>query len=498
MMKAYFTLVLSFSLAFNIHAQEGQFSTPVKNKVSTNPVNILGKDNTGFFTAERHDKEQSVSITRYNQSNLKTEWTKAIAYGAGNPDMRLEEVVYLNNQFYLYTSTFHAESEQLRIYCTILNNTGTALGEPALVHYTLSEGREYAPDFGIELSPDKQKMLVYFDPPFERKTTEALSFKCYASDLDMLWEKEILLPYRADVIQVHQFALDNDLNLYMMSGRKHSDSFSKLDKVESGKYIMFYYNAKENKLKEYDVTLKDKQIASVGLRFDNNINIVIAGYYSLDYKINISGTFFYTFASKGGGVLAASFMPFKKETTEKYAAEKPDVIPNLFLKDIVILKDGNTLIIGEQQYRAELVINDPVTNAVRTETQFHFGDILVSKLEASGKHIMNTTIAKHQYSTDDLSDCSFAFYTDRSSSLFYYNDKPENIDPAKNAKWSAGSSSITMKTIISDNGNIIRDAAFPNKDKTYALKPFMSRTQIDIPIVLGYTSSDSYRFCTGK
>jgi len=495
-MKTSFTLFLFSSIFLGTYAQEGLFSAPIKGKIS----NVLGKDNLGFFAAEHNDKGQSITISRYNLSSAKAEWTKTIAYGQGIADMQLEKTVYLNDHFYLYTSNFHQETEQLRISCIVLDNKGTAIGEPALVHSVLSEGRELSPQFGITISPDNKKFLIYFDPPFERKTTEPLSFRCYDLDLDMLWEKEILLPYTNQTRQVHQFALDNSANLYMMSGRKNDHDFNKPAKPETGKHILFYYNPKDHKLKEYDVTLKDKQIASVQMCFDAQQNIVVAGYYSLDYQMNISGTFFYTFGAQGGGVLAASFMPFRGPLIEKQKASGKEYLPHFILNQILPLSDGSTLLIGEQLYTTEHSLYNQIQNDNRVETHFHFGNILVSKLESTGRHIWNVAIPKEQYTLSDVSKCSYSLSNDAGSLSLYYNDHKENAEkfassPAgEMSDWHEGISSITTCAKLSAEGNLVLQSMFSNKEKGGDLYPHMSDETYIKPMILMLGDGNQYRF----
>lgn len=469
-MKVVVGLVVGCLVAFSIQAQEVSFSALQKKKATNSEVSIIAEDDKSIYTAEVLSKEQQVVISSYSSAGLQTQWSKTVPYNS-IADNRFETIVKHKDGFFLFTSTFHKESEQLRIDCSMLDNNANLLGDPVLVHYVLSEGRELSPQFGVEVSADGNKFLIYFDPPFERKNTEPLSFRCYDIELDILWEKEILLPYSNHTIQVHQFGLDNAANLYMLSGRKNINAFTKLSKPETGKHILFYYNPKENKLKEYDVTLKDKQIASVQMSFDAKSNIIIAGFYSSDYKMNINGTFFYNFGIAGGGVLAASFMPFKGPVLERYkTSETQDYLPDYYLKNIIPLSDGNTLLVGEQQYLTEEVLQDQMINTSRVETRHHFGNILVSKLEANGRHVWNAVVPKEQYSIDnDFSSYSYSSYLNNDGIQFLYNDQKENPEkfPAtqKLSPWTGSGNSSTTISSIDKDGNVQLKSLFSNKEK---------------------------------
>ncbi len=463
-------------LGASMRAQDVSFSAPQKKRSATNVLSVTGHDNQSFYTVEVLSKEQQVLLSHYNLQEMKVQWSKPVSYGSSD-NVGYEDIIHLSSGFYLFTSSFDKESEQLRIYCTILDHDSKPLGEPILVHHILSEGLEQSAKFGIEVSPDGEKFLIYFDPTYERKNTEPLSFRCYDQELDMLWEKEILLPYNNHTIQVHQFVVDNDANLYMLSGRKISTDFVKQGKVEAGNHILFFYDPKQHKLKEYDVTLKEKQIANIQMCFDDKLNIIVAGYYSTDYKMNISGTFFYNFAHSGGGVLAASFMPFRPSMYEHYNTDSSkEYLPDYYLKKIIPLTDGSTLLIGEQQYTSEQIIYDQIMNSNRKETRYHFGNILVSKLEANGRHIWNTIVPKEQYAVNtDFTNYSFCSFLNEQGLNLLYNDHKDNpgkyASSAEMIQWSGFANSITTCASINLNGSLTMKALFANKEKGGLLQP---------------------------
>ncbi len=505
MMKKIVACLFACVLLNTLNAQSFQFSPPVKSKISLEQVQILGTDSKGFYSTENNVKEQRLQLTRYATAGMQPEWSKSIAYGAGDSDMRLEQIVFASGKFYLFSGTFHQESEQMRIYCTIIDHTGNILNEQILVHYVLSEGRSGASTFGVEISPDEKHILIYFNPPLGRKLTETLSFRCYDTDLDIIWEKEILLPYGSNIVQVHQFVLDNETNLYLLSGKEKASGFDKINKPESGRYVLFFYNPKEHKLKEYDVTLKDKQIASCIMRFDHLQNIIIGGYYSLDYKMNISGTYYYNITSKGGPVIAASFMPFKEDLTSRYKEEDAkNIMPDYHLIDILPVEGGNTILIGERRYITEEVQYNQMTNVNTTETRFNFGDILITKAEANGRHIWNTVIPKYQYSTSGITHQSFDYFKQAGSVELFYNDNKENIeklklDPkAQPSSWSGNQNSITTRVVLNASGTTTFEPFLSNKDNGSLLNNGIINHTNREQVVLGYSNNDQYRLCRIK
>jgi hypothetical protein len=500
------TLMMFFP--FNLKAQEYLCSEVMKSTRLMRNMNIIGSDDLGFYVTDENDKEQFVRISYYDFAGLKPIWSENISVPENDYEQQFEQIIQLNDKFLFFTSRFSKDSEQFQIFCTFLDKKGKPMNEPALVHYVLSEGRSSAPVFGATLSPDKTKMLLYFDPPFERKSSEAVSFKCYTTELEMLWEKDILLPYTQEVVQVHSFLLDNDVNIYMMSGRNPSKSGHQWQKPQGGRYVVFFYNATNNKLKEYDVSLKDKQVLSVIFQFNKEQDVVITGYYSNDFRFSASGTFLFTIGAGGTAVKAASFMPFAKDFVAKLVrtnrSDSEAALPDFYLDHMILEADGSMILIGEQYYATENTITDPTTGRQTIEFRYNFDDIIVTRIEPSGRHMWNLKIPKRQYTTSDTKVCSYQCFDNGKSLMFYFNDHPENqqrlsaMMEGDAALWSGSKSSVTTRVILDKTGTFKREVLFSNKEKDALLNTFYGLKSLNGPQLLGYEDGKSYKFCYVK
>lgn len=471
-------------------------------------MEIIGSDQHGFFSADVNRKEETVRISKYDYSSMKSAWSQIIPIPKGDTDQQFESIIYIKDKFFLFTSEFNKENEQIQIFCTMLDNEGKKQYDRALVHYILSEGRTNSPQFGHTLSPDSTKILLYFDPPFERKSTEALSFKCYSHELEMLWEKEILLPYTQDIVQVRSFMLDNASNVYMMSGKNPSKSGNQWQKPQGGRYVVFFYNAKENKLKEYDLSLKDKQVMSVIFQLNKNDEAIIAGYYSNDYKFSAAGTFLFSIGAAGTAVKTASFMPFSKEFLSKLLrtkdVEKEAALPDFYLDHMVFGSDESILLVGEQYYASEYIITDPTTGRQTIEYRYNFDDIIVTKLEPSGRHGWNAKIPKRQYTTSDSKLCSYQCFETDQGLVFYFNDHSENqqklsaLAEGDASLWSGGKNSVTTRVVLEKTGSFKRETLLSNKEKDAVLNTFYGQKNIFAPQLLGYEDGKMCKYCLVK
>lgn len=496
------TLLACFVCIFCTTAQELKWSPLQKFSRDIRTFGFVASDENQFLVMEENAKERNIRFHSYGLDDLNIKSTNQLSFGASS-GRNFEHIIFMKNQLMVFTSEFSKENEQYQIFCTMLDIHGKSLSEPALVHYIIGESQSSAPEFGVVVSPDSTKMLLYFDPPQARKSTETIAFKCYDLSLDLLWEKEMLLPYTSDIVQVHSFLLDNSTNVYMMSGENPEKDNQRWQRPMGGRYVVFFYNAKDKKLKEYDVSLKDKQVISVRFALVDNQDVVICGYYSNDFKFSAAGTFLFTINAFGGAVKTATFMPFSQDFVGKLiqkSREGEAALPDFYLDKIFIREDNSILVIGEQYYTSEYIITDPTTGRQTIEYRFNFDDIVVTKIDANGRHLWNSKIPKRQYTTSDTEHFSYQCFDDGNKTRFYFNDHPDNeqklsaMNEGEASLWSGGRQSVTTMIELTEEGKFTRKAIIKNKERDGALSPMVGNIDCNTPEVLGYKEGKEYRF----
>lgn len=476
-------------------------SDPIKLSRDMANVSVAGANETNFYTIEIAKKEKSINLVCRQTSDMKVKWTRAVPLPSGTLDHEFESLLKLDSAFYLFTSGFSKESEQFQVYCTKLNNEGARMGDPALVHYTLAEGRDDAPKFGYALSPDKSKILVFFDPPFERKNTEPVAFKMYGTDLELIMEKDLVLPYRPDILQVHNFLVDNESNIFMLSGRNEKKSELSTGRAQGGKYVVFFYNYKENKLKEYDVNLKDKELVSAKFLLTKDQDIIVSGYYSDDFKLVANGTFFFLISAKGGGVKTGAYMPFTPEFNSKFRKENEQAasqsLNDFYLDELILNDDGSVLLVGEQYYVSEITSLDPITGHMQTDKTFNWDNVMVTKLESNGRQSWSVKIPKRQYSLNTFSESSYRCFLKNGDLTFFFNDNKENrekllaLQDGEATAWTGGNKGVVTRVEVSKEGVYARSIVPNSKTMVVGL----SSHYLTGPKVLALEKEKNHAFC---
>ncbi|MDZ4752341.1 MAG: hypothetical protein SGI87_12045 [Flavobacteriales bacterium] len=488
------------------------FTEILKTAKTVTDVMVVGADSQYFYVSEYdQDKAPALNLVAYGKADMKERWRKRIPLaveGSANP--KFEKIIHFKSGFLLFSTTYSKTTSQIQAFATMISMSGEMLSRPVLVHYMPSEDKAGIPVFDMRLSPDSSRFLLFFDPPYERRASENVSFKLYSPDLEMLWEKDLVLPYSQDVVQIHNYIIDNQGHLYMMSGRapEKKSLNSGPPMAQGGRYVLFHYNNAENKVKEYDVSLKEKQVVAASFALRSDGSLVIAGYYGNNYQFMAAGTFQFELNPAGKGIKTASFMPFPAEFVARFAGAGESgtspTIEDFYLDHIFPRPDGSTLIIGEQYFVEEVSRFDPVTGRQIVEYLHHYDDIIVCLLEPGGRITWSTKVPKQQYTRGGEGNCSYNCYYDHQTLRLIFNDDEANIDRLKSlpqgqaVDWNQSKNSITAVVLVTSDGQLTRKALVSNKDVSTLLAPGLSSQNPFGAGVLGYDAGKSYKFCLLK
>ena len=372
-------------------------------------------------------------------------------------------------------------------YGTPLNFEGIPCDLPVLLDkIELGKTRNKAV-FGFELSPNKQLLLVYHDSPYQKKSNDRLKFRVHDLGLDLLWEKELQLPYEEEVFELAEYNIDNLGKVYMLSGMgQEMENSLRLDmSARDARSVLVTYDPIVNKLKEFDVGLKDKWVMSIGIDFASNNDAVISGFYSKDQLNTIGGTFYFRISSKENALVAGGLSPFPDEFLSEFSssrrAERASELDRFRLKEMLVDSLGRVVLIGEQHYVNERITTDMGNGRQRITYDYIYNDLLVIQLDKKGKILWNKRIAKEQMSVDDSGPySSFAAGFSNEKLVLLFNDHPDNTALlAENGKSrlkpfrSFGKSVITLVEITSE-GQLKRKTLSDSRVENCIFKPKLS------------------------
>lgn len=261
------------------------------------------------------------------------------------------------------------------------------------------------PKFDVITSFDESKILIQYrnkpESKSDAKNHDKLGFYVFDNTFNKLWGKEVKMPHTEKEMNNLAYAVNKEGIVYMLSQINKDNSFEIITISTDGLI--------NNKL----AVKKGLSFDKFDLRETKNGNLLAAGYYANGTEVkvdwtgsaslsrNINGIYVFEIA-KDGNIVRDNDYPFSIELIKKYlsdrqkgkADKKEDDgkagINDLVLRNFELNDDGSIVIVGEVHYtRKELWFTsmDFVT---------HFGDLVITKLDANGKLLWIDKMPKNQ------------------------------------------------------------------------------------------------------
>ena len=474
---------------------------------------VLIEENAGgiWFYERSSDREPSLMVARLD-AGLSTLWRKTIPIpqsqdpGPQDPD----QAVAIGGRLIIFSVGQTEREARWNAFATIADSTGRVITGPVLVHSVEDIWKSVRPTLLVRLSPDRSRMLVLFDPPHERRSQEPVSLSMLDSSLTLLWSRELELPYDTDIIQVHHFEPDNSGGVYLVSGESAPKSGTGWQKPQGNRYVVFHYDHGTNTLREFDVTLKDKQIGTFRMQVNAQDELVMAGFYSNDFQISAAGTFLFVLSARADAVRTASYAPFGEELLGQYLTERQvnrkAGLPDFYLDHLFIAADGTYWLVGEQFAISENLIMDPMTGRQLIERRFTFDDILIVQLGSTARIQGTWRVPKRQF---DLTRNPLLSYvclwdTEEQTLRVVFNDHPENerrmgtegLDAVPLAWNGSRNAAVTQVKLVvaSPETRPARQVIHRSRSSNFQLRPVMTSGS-DAVRLIGLEGPRAFRFC---
>lgn len=296
------------------------------------------------------------------------------------------------------------------------------------------------PKFDVISSFDGSKILIQYrnrpESKNDSKNYDELGFYVFDNTFTKLWGKEVKMPHTEKEMNNLAYAINKDGVVFMLSRINASKSFE----------VITVSGTEGLKNKQLPVQ-KDLSFDKFDLRESANGNIIAAGYYAngtetkvdwtgnMSFSRNINGIYVFEIA-KDGSIVRDNDYPFSIELIKKYlsnrqkgkADAKEDAgtagINDLVLRNFVLNDDGSMVIIGEINYtRKELWFTS-------MEMVTHFGDIVATKIDASGKLVWAEKMPKNQAvlqsNISDLGSLGISYVQGKGAHYILFVDNRKN------------------------------------------------------------------------
>lgn len=386
-------LVIIF-LANGSYAQSLIMDNSTNLKEVDRPV-FIGKNDSVFFvksiTTEKNNDKAFV-LKCFRHADMSIVYDKLILPPQINKLPTItENVLYLNDKLYLFTSQYDSKTKQNNLYVNTINADGTVNNDPKLIH---TKSKEDKSNYLFIQSADKSKILVaYWGNNDETK----FSFNCKVLDanLNLFWEQDIETKFGSK--STHRIILDNNGNMYFFT----SFIIYKGKKIVNRSYSIFSYDCTKKNLNYFKINSDDMAIISknLGITIDNHNNIVLVGLYSKLEGSNSNGFDIDKYDSSLSGFLIMSFNNTTFDDVKtKYFSFNPSynitTLNHYCLIGLSISELGNIIITLELVYVvSELAGSDSYANYFLENVTIASFDLntnlnWVKSIEKSQRHIL--------------------------------------------------------------------------------------------------------------
>lgn len=450
-------------------------------------VVILATKNKDFFI-ETYDKN-SLSLKESNPMPLPKEEGK---------ETQIEHIHFFSStkKIVLFTSLY--EKKHYRIYQYEVGLDGTVSKSKTLVDIEVDNINRKG-DFGFEPSVDQEFLLIYHSSELRKEKSKQAQVFVMDNTGSIQSEIKSKIPNKEGKakLYVSRFAYDGEQFVHML--------VSKVSYPGTAKQVVDFY------IYSYDLTQNNsRQIQKIELDADHMVldlaftinpanELVLAGFYA-DYAgmfmgLLNQGTFTMIYDPKTKQQRAKKLDDYTQADYEHAYGKRAKAYKNGFppryrIQEIVLDENGGIFLISEYYYAAQS----------RGTTSFIYGDILVTRLDNTGKIQWLSSVPKTQMFTrlgmmpitsyGGLT-IDFSFYIMRDKSVylsylfsvqngqlyFLYNDNPKNIttDISEKPKpLRVVEKGVPTLVVMDGDGEMKREVVYGAKNDELTLRPRIS------------------------
>lgn len=449
---------------------------------------LLGADNDTFYVlSERSGRGRTKEyyLLRYRRESLEKIGESLIKLPEvdGN-ELRLYSID-LYEKGLLVIGTAKADSGNgMGLYGTWYAKDGMRLGLPALLYEAPGKRPADTEGVGVTVSADSTLLLIHHENNINRKANESFDLKVLDLNLEIIWQKEIELPYRSDLFEINQYLLDENGHVYMMTGIRTEKAQVRQEErpLSEKRYVLVTYDPDRNKVKEFEVGLDDKWVISTASDLTPEGDLAIGGFYSNDRYFSVAGTFFFRVDGKSKEVAAKGLKAFDdaflRQFIKENRLEKERELDNFYFDHFVLRDDGGASLVAEQYYVTQRFRADITTGRQEIQYFYHYNDIIVVDVLPDGNIHWAKKIPKEQVTmNDDGRYSSYALTSDEGNLFFVFNDHPDNAQRFRTNPQSAPRSftstknSVVNAVAINHDGQQRRLPLLESKEERTAVKP---------------------------
>lgn len=491
-MKKILLLNLLIIIGFSLFSQnlknkvEVSYGEEFKIKERLLAENVIAEDETGFYSLKMtFEKFKLKSTLLHYDRKMNLIKASPIDISYTKKENKFEQLRMINGKLYLLTSTINKKQMKKELYIESVSKEKLSLNKDAkkIAEYDILKTRRKNSGFyDCILSKDESKTLVYYSLPFENETKEKFGFQVYDPSMNLIWEKEITLPYDDASFSIEDYKIGNNGDIYLVGRLYNSES-------SDYTYELLVYSSEADNVDQFSIKTKDSYISNIKVEVLDNQNILCAGFYSNTNHYNvIDGCYYMTLDAKSKDIIQYKSKAFdlnfltqnmseKKEekAIQKAAKGKSIGLVNYYFNHIVTKKDGGYYLLAEQHYTTENRIKNLNRPGHSIIIEHFYNDIIVINVANDGEIDWNVKIPKRQQTKNDGGIASsYGTFNNENNLYLLFNDNPKNnnyVTGDKVYKYGTNLNHALTAIEINSAGEIKRESLLSKDDTKLGTRP---------------------------
>ncbi len=458
---------------------------------------IIGADSEATYIIKRTRKgELPLIIEKYNNDML-LQKSLPFQLGEGKDNRIYQYATQIDGALILFSTVLDNKATVNSLYAQTIDKESLKPSSKLIKIGAIEfdgKSRRNSGSFTYTVSNDEKRILIYHNLPYKRDEEEKFFYHIFDKNLNLLWEKNITLPYESDLFRVIDYDVQENGDLYLLSIIfKEKAKDSRKGKPNYHYQIIAYTNQGKNK-KEYPIILEDKFLNDMKIAINQVGDIICGGFYSDNGTSSINGSYFLKIDQNTTSITSKSFKEFgidfitqnmtdknKKKVQKRKDKGKDVELYEYDLEDIVLRDDGGAILIGEQYFVREVTTTDFQGN-INISYHYYYNDIIVISIDPEGQIEWTEKIAKRQHTVNDnglFSSYALAIVGDKLNLIF--NDNAKNLATSKMTKGKAKGvvydftkrfkSSVAVLVQIDSDGRQVKEALFNAKEAELLIRP---------------------------
>jgi hypothetical protein len=480
----------------------------------TAATKIIGTTGEGFYVLRQrilnNPNAKPRAWVEYFTRDMKLKRSEEMELKYKGKQRDFEEVVLLNGRLYLLTSFNNTAKKRNYLFKQELSDrTLIPSKNLEMICETEAKNKEVEGTFDFKISKDSSKLLVYNSLPNENKNPERFGFHVFNENFDLIWEKNVILPYPDNQFTVEDYQVDNRGNVHLLGVLYKDEAKWRRRGNPTYNYVVLSYTGEGSEAKEFRIDLPDKFITDLTFRVAGDGTLICCGFYSERGTYSVKGAYYFRLDPVTGDMTNRNYQAFDFEFLTEFMSEKSkqkareaeinnDVnrspeLYNYSLDELILRSDGGAVLVAEQFYIETETYRDfpfgyqpfgfyspyNFRNDIQTDYFYHYNDIIVVNIRPSGEIEWAARIPKQQETRNDGGYySSYSMSIVRDKLYFIFNDNVRNYSPDRKENrfyTYTGNESIMVMAQLSTSGEVKTFPMASNKDAGVITRPKMCK-----------------------